>query len=219
MAYPPGRIDAPNISTMTQRYHLYNRVLRHTIAVKAGDKGVVRGWLINTLYHLERGKKFDIMDYIFEELHTCVYDRKCPILAPYIQQVIERCIGVTLANTYPRTSHKMQTYPKPKVLPPPPQVGPSAAPDGQWKSMMKKIFCMQVDTHKQNYRLHVSNKKIRQNQKISMRHQGLTVVSGSEDTITDEATWMSRHSSTWEFDDASSSHVPGGNDGGSAPMA
>jgi hypothetical protein len=40
-----------------------------------------------------------------------------------------------------------------------------------------------------------------------MRKQGLEVASGSEDVITDKAVWMSRHSSTWEFDDASSSHM------------
>jgi hypothetical protein len=74
--------------------------------------------------------------------------------------------------------------------------------------MMKKIFCMQVDMHKQNYQLHVSNKKIRQNQKKIMRQQGLEVADGSEDAITDEAIWMDKHSSKWTFDDASSSHMP-----------
>jgi hypothetical protein len=99
-------------------------------------------------------------------------------------------------------------------------VDPIAAPDSQWKAVMKKIFCMHVNTHKQNYHLHVQSKKVRQNQKIMMRHQGLTVASGSEDNITDEAVWMSRHSSTWEFDDASSSHVDGGgNDDTDAPLA
>jgi hypothetical protein len=208
MAYPPGGIDAPNISSMTPRYQLYNKVLRNTIAIKAGDRGVVRGWLINTLYYLEKEKKIDLLDYIYQEIRICVLERKCCILAPYIQQIIEHCIGITLANSYQRTKHKVQAVQAPKVLPPPPQPDARYAPDNQFKAMMKKIFCMQVDTHKQNYKTHVANKKIRQNQKQIMRHQGLTVVSGSEDVITDEATWLSRHSSTWEFDDASSSHVP-----------
>jgi hypothetical protein len=159
------------------------------------------------LYNLEKTKKIDILDYIYQELRLCVFERKCCILAPYLQQIIESCIGVPLANTYYRTTHKLQSYPAPKVLPPPPQQAPSEAHDSKWTAMMKKIFYVQVDTHKQNYQLHVSNKKIHQNQKKHMRAQGLEVTSGSEDVITEEAIWMDRHSSTWEFDDASSSHV------------
>jgi hypothetical protein len=219
MAYPPGGIDAPNITPMTPRYQLYNRVLRHTIVIKGGDKGVVRGWLINTLYYLEREKKIDILDYIYHEIRLSVFERKCCILAPYLQMVIEKCIGTTLVNTYSKTTHKLQSYPIPKVLPPPPHVAPSAAPDSQWKAMMRKVFCMQVDTHKQNYQLHVSNKKIRQNQKKLMRNQGLEVASGSKDAITDGAIWMAHRSSTWEFDDASSSHAARGDDDEDDPVA
>jgi hypothetical protein len=217
MAYPPGGIDAPNVTPMTPRYQLYNKVLRNTLAIKAGDRGVVRGWLINTLYYLEKDKKINLLDYIYQELRLCVFERKCGILAPYLQMVIEQCIGKPLANTYPTIKHKVLNYPAPKILPPPPQLAPSVAPDSQWKAMMKKLFCMQVDTHKQNYRAHVSNKKIRQNQKKMMRHQGIEVASGSEDAITDEDLWMSRHSSTWEFDDASSSR--GARTGDDSPTA
>jgi hypothetical protein len=165
MAYPPGGIDAPNITPMTPRYQFYTKVFRNSIAIKAGDKGVVRGWLINTLYYLEKEKKINLLDYIYQEIRLCVFDRKCCILAPYIQQIIEDCIGSTLANTYQKIQHKVLNYPAPKVLPPPPQPDARYAPDGQWKAMMKKIFCMQVDTHKQNYKTHVANKKIHQNQK------------------------------------------------------
>jgi hypothetical protein len=113
-----------------------------------------------------------------------------------------------LANTYEKTKHKVLPVSAPKVLPPPPQPDTRYAPENQFKAMMKKLFCMQVATHKQNYKTHVANKIIRQNQKRMMRHQGLSIDSGSEDVITDENVWLSKHSSTWEFDDASSSHVP-----------
>lgn len=208
MAYPPGGIDAPRISAMTPRYQLYTKILKNTIALKGGDKGMARGWLINTLYHLEGDKRFDLLDYIFNEIRSCVLDRRCCVLAPYIQRVIESCIGKPLADTYERIQHKLCSIDAPKVLPPPPTPDPRYGADNHWKAMMKKLFCMQVDTHKQNYKLHVDNKKIRSNQKKLMRHQGIPVDSGSEDVITSESVWMARHSSTWELDDASSSRAP-----------
>jgi hypothetical protein len=163
MAYPPGHAgDAPSVPKMTQRYHLYNKVFRNTIAIKQGDKGFVRGWLVNTLYYLEQSKRIDIMDYIYEEIRLSVFDRKCCILAPYLQIIIEHCIG-TVANSYKKIEHKVVSYPPLKDTPPPP---PSQlrtqmeAPDSGWKANLKKIFCLQVDVQRQNYKIHRSNKMI-----------------------------------------------------------
>jgi hypothetical protein len=209
MAYPAGHAgDAPSVAKMTQRYHLFNKVFRNTIAIKQGDKGFVRGWLVNSLYFLERGKQFDLMDYIYEEIRGSVYDRKCCILAPYLQILIEHCIG-TQANSYQKIEHKVVSYPVPRVEPTP--GSRAASKDDGWMTKLKKVFCLHLDTQKQNYKLHRSNKIIRQNQVLLMRKQGMTVASGSEKDITEEKDWISKHS-TWEDGDASSSFVPRGDE-------
>jgi hypothetical protein len=203
----PTAIDAPSVAKMNQRYHLFNKVFRNTVASKQGDKGFVCGWLVNSLYYLEHGKKYDLMDYIYEEIRGSVLERKCCILAPYIQMLIEHCID-SLANTYQKIEHKIVSYPVPRVEPPPkPQV---ASMDDGWKAKLKKVFCLNLDIQSQNYKLHRSSKLIRQNQKKQMRHQGMHVSSGSEDVITEEKNWISKHS-TWD-DDASSSFVPHGDE-------
>jgi hypothetical protein len=69
------------------------------------------------------------------------------------------------------------------------------------------MFCFHLDVQKQNYKIHRSTKQLRQNQILLMRHQGMTVESGSEKVITEEDKWMSKHSK-WDEDDASSSYVP-----------
>jgi hypothetical protein len=143
MAYPEGHAgDAPSMAKMTQRYHLFNKVFRNTIAIKQGDKGFVRGWLVNSLHYLEHGKRFDIMDYIFQEIRCSCFDRKCCILAPYLQLWIEHCIG-TRANSYKKVDHKAVAYPLPRDDPPP---QPRAAPaEVGWKAELKKMFCFQLD--------------------------------------------------------------------------
>jgi hypothetical protein len=98
MAYPPGRCHdlAPWVKHLTPTYHLLHKILCHTISVKQGDKSQIRGWLINTLHYLEKGKRLDIMYYIYEEMRTAVIERKCCILAPYIQLLIQDKIGAPL---------------------------------------------------------------------------------------------------------------------------
>jgi hypothetical protein len=76
----------------------------NTLSIKQGDKGLVRSWLINTLYYFDSDKKIDIMDYMYNELRLCVIERRCCIYDPYLQLLIEQCIGTEFHN-YPLTTH------------------------------------------------------------------------------------------------------------------
>jgi hypothetical protein len=156
----------------------------------------------------------DIVHYIYEEICLAILERKCCILAPYIQLLIEDALG-TLANRYPRIDHKLLTVSIPLVEEAPnhtiatyaPSSSRGAALDNGWKAKLNKVFYLNIDIQHQNYKIHRSNKLIRQNQKKQMRQQGMHVSSGSEDVITDEKNWKSKNS-TWEDDDTSSLFVP-----------
>ena len=52
--YPPGTglSVIPRVTHMSPFWKAINSVLRNTIAVKYGEKGVVRKWLVNLLYHI-----------------------------------------------------------------------------------------------------------------------------------------------------------------------
>jgi hypothetical protein len=167
MAYPPGQCArlAPAVPHLTPKYHLLHKILRNTIAIKQGDKGMVRGWLINTLFYLEKGKRLHIMHYIYEEMRLAVLEKKCCILAPYIQLLIERKAGVTFPMAYKRTEHKVlhlqgsayaELTPKANPTPTPTAVptratrasSSRATDDHGWKTKLKKLFCLHLDTQK-----------------------------------------------------------------------
>ena len=58
------------------------------------------------------------------------------------------------------------------------------------KLKMKKLFCM--ESHGQ-YMTHVAEKKARGRHKELMRQLGATVISGSEDQLTEEEEWIQQH--------------------------
>jgi hypothetical protein len=85
VCYPPGSEHiAPNIVGMNDKYHTLHKIFRNVLAVKQGDKGKVRNWLINTLYYACHPKKFDIMDNLYNEMRLVVCEKKCAIYGPYL---------------------------------------------------------------------------------------------------------------------------------------
>ena len=71
------------------------------------------------------------------------------------------------------------------------------------ESKVYKLFCFQKDNEKRAYQAHTRENKNRQCTKRMMQKMGMTCPSGSEDRITEEKDWISKHGS-WE-DEASSS--------------
>ena len=91
---------------------------------------------------------------------------------------------------------------------------PSAA-EPSWakklKLKMKKLFCM--ESHGQ-YMTHVAEKKARGRHKELMRQLGATVISGSEDQLTEEEEWIQQHC-PWTDSDAE--HFPTDDGGADDP--
>lgn len=232
-AYPEGDGPkyAPAIVQMSREYHLLNKIFRNTLAIKSGDKGHVRGYLVNTLYYVDnRSKKIDIMDYMYEEMRRVILNpKKCCIYAPYIQILIEDAIGQTFANNYETTPHKplrvardlapgskKRSNSKRRAVPGVEDEAyvhktiPYRASKATWKDKLKQVFCLNLDIQEQNYMNHVSNKTIRSNQKKIMRHHNIPCPSGSEDRVTPREEWISKHSTWVDDDDDATSSRPSG---------
>jgi hypothetical protein len=82
-------------------YPLYDILLRNfrsNISPSAGNNDALRGGLINLLYHsyhvfhngegYMEDQEIDVMDFIFEEIHYAMMERKVPPYAPYIMKLL-----------------------------------------------------------------------------------------------------------------------------------
>ena len=60
--------------------------------------------MINLLYHIERsmriGKKLDVLDYMWQEMHHVVLSKKVPIYGQYIQKLINTKLDQEIQITY-----------------------------------------------------------------------------------------------------------------------
>ena len=165
-----GSRYAPNVKYMSPKYYALHRVLRQTIHVKFGERNLVRGWLINLLFYLERkkeqGVKLDVMHYMLSEMRLCVLKKKVPIYAPYLQLLIEEKVTATSSSLYPLTAHKPlnMNFHGDDDDPPPPKCSkptshdegtssahPSSTPKTTWKSIFKSMNCFGIDMQKRVY--------------------------------------------------------------------
>ncbi|KAM0827102.1 hypothetical protein ACQ4PT_068424 [Festuca glaucescens] len=79
-------------------YDILLRALHCNISPSGGNNNAIRGGLVNFLYHsyevfhndehCQRSQEIDVMDYIYEELHYAVMERKIPPYAPYIMKLL-----------------------------------------------------------------------------------------------------------------------------------
>ena len=88
--YPPhsGSQVIPKVNHFTDFWYVTHTILRHTIHVKFGEKGLARGWMVNLLNKFRHakdvGKKLDVMEYMWNELKSTVRCNKVPIYGSYI---------------------------------------------------------------------------------------------------------------------------------------
>ena len=104
--YPPnsGTKMIPKVRYFTDFWYVTHTILRHTIHIKFGEKGLARGWMVNLLNKLvpakQAGKKLDVLDYMWNELKITVRLNKVPIYGSYIQTLIDSRISPQLARNY-----------------------------------------------------------------------------------------------------------------------
>lgn len=89
-----------NIKNLPPKYDCLCRIFWVTIAQMVGDSSEIRSTIIDILIYAHKKKMIDVLDFIFEELRTCVFEKKSCIYAPFLQDLFEKkltpAVGTTL---------------------------------------------------------------------------------------------------------------------------
>ena len=235
--YPPGTglSVIPKVTHMTPFWKAVHSILRHTIAVKYGEKGEVRKWMVNLLFHIvsakKRGKKIDVLDYMWQEMHSVVLENKVPIYGQYLQKLINTKLPLAMLTCYVMVKPPYLSLPAPtpveNVAAVPPlakrarsevsEGGPSsyqeaahdeevahvAAPKKKHilKSIFQKMNCFFVDHQDKGFKAYTKQKAYNRNQREIMKKLELPYPASSEELT--EAEWKSKNT-YWLGDDATS---------------
>ena len=117
-----GLLHIPRVKYMSSFWHTIHNILRNAINQKFGEKGEVRKWMVNLMFHIvsskERNRRLDIMDYMWQEMHSVVIYKKVPIYGPYLQRLFAAKVNPILLNTYSRISPSLHHLPSAAHLPP-----------------------------------------------------------------------------------------------------
>lgn len=79
-----------NIKFLPPKYDFLRRIFRVSIAPKVGDLSVIRSIMIDLLVYAHEKARIDVLDFMFEEMRSCVFKRKSSVYASFIQALIEK---------------------------------------------------------------------------------------------------------------------------------
>ncbi|KAK1646045.1 hypothetical protein QYE76_063850 [Lolium multiflorum] len=206
--YIPGWGIPGKSADLLPTWDIMLRVYRETIGPKGGNLDELHLYevdlMANSFAKKGTGEKLDVMDYIYHEMWSCVMDKKLPSFAPYIMKLIEDTWVDTcqarLVQSIPLnlTSHEVNTLRTKRHNSPLEDVTPMDEKPPSWASKlarrMRQIFCLTSAVNHRQYQQHVEAKKSRVRQKSIMRALEVEVSPpGSEENITPEVEWVSRH--------------------------
>ena len=208
----PGETD-----DLIPTYEIMHRIYRETLAPRVGNTDQVHAFVIDLMYwtFTKQGshEELDVMNFIYNELHLAVIDKRAPVFGTYVMRLIRDCWaraknGERIDLGVPLTDHpvkqlrvKKPKSPKKKIA----AAGPSAPiEEPSWLKKLniklKKSFCLKLDIEEHMYDAHCYHKKAARRQKEMMKKMGHEVSSGSEGTITPKEQWLSKHRN-WDDDD------------------
>jgi hypothetical protein len=75
---------------MLPLYHALRQIFRVSLSPKAGSSDEFWGTAIDLLVYAHERTKIDVLDFMFEEMRACVFEKKAGVYAPFIQALIER---------------------------------------------------------------------------------------------------------------------------------
>jgi hypothetical protein len=75
---------------MIPLYHALRQIFRVSLSPKAGSSDEFWGTAIDLLVFAHERKRIDVLDFMFEEMMACVFEKKAGVYAPFIQALIER---------------------------------------------------------------------------------------------------------------------------------
>ncbi|KAK1602558.1 hypothetical protein QYE76_037407 [Lolium multiflorum] len=184
------------------------KVYRETIGPKGGNLDELHLYevdlMANSFAKKGTGEKLDVMDYIYNEMWSCVMEKKLPAYAPYIMKLIEDTwidsCQTSLIHSIPLniTMHEVKVLRTKRHNSPIEDVPPMDEKPPSWASKlarrMRQIFCLTAAVNHRQYQQHAEAKKSRVRQKSIMRALEVEVSPpGSEENITPEAEWVSQH--------------------------
>ncbi|KAK1664164.1 hypothetical protein QYE76_052323 [Lolium multiflorum] len=184
------------------------RVYWETIGPKGGNLDELHLYevdlMANSFAKKGTGEKLDVMDYIYNEMWSCVMEKKLPSFAPYIMKLIEDTwidsCQTSLIHSIPLniTMHDVKVLRTKRHNSPIEDVPPTDEKPPSWASKlarrMRHIFCLTAAVNHRQYQQHAEAKKSRVRQKSIMRALAVEVSPpGSEENITPEAEWVSQH--------------------------
>jgi hypothetical protein len=217
-------------------WDIMHRIYRETINPKVGNIDEIHGYLKNLMLLTRemqgKGKKLDVMDFIWHELWEVIIKKKNIAFAPLIMRIIiwkwvEENDVAELGDAeewIPHKSKRLLVKPHPKkkkskeVVD---EAGPShTKKEGPFLWMatsMKKLFKLTKKVERNQYDVYESTMKARQAEIAHRRAQGEQVQSGSEKNITPWEEWQAQDSAgqviTWadyEEDEVTSQQPPFG---------
>jgi hypothetical protein len=205
-------------------YDIILHIYREVINPKVGSVDQIYGYLGNLLYlthqHRGTGLQLDVMDYLWEEFWSCIMSRKSPVFAPYFMCFIcsrwdNAGYGNLLddVNYFPHKHKdlKVKAHPLPPRLPDDDESAEEDSDmeyvppvDSGWfaciEAKLAKMFYLKSDINRRQYQAHRERKMERRNTKLIMRKLDIHVESGSEEVITPEEEWLSKHGNVTEFE-------------------
>ncbi|KAK1616553.1 hypothetical protein QYE76_022070 [Lolium multiflorum] len=205
-------------------YDILLRINREVLNPKVGCVDQIYGYLGNLLYlthqHRGTGLHLDVMDYMWEEFWSCIMSRKSPVFAPYFMCFIcSRSDNAEYGNLLDDVNYlphrhkdlKVKTHPLPPRLPADDESAEEDSDmeyvppaDSGWfariEAKLAKMFCLKSDINRRQYQAHRERKMERRNTKLIMRKLEIPVERGSEEVITPEEEWLSKHVNVTEFE-------------------
>jgi hypothetical protein len=192
--YIQGRGVCGKIEHLQRVYDIMLRVYRETISAKTGNFDEVHGFNVDLMYHthMNRGKgmKLNVMDFLLNEMHQAMVERRVPPYGPYIQKLIntkwlaltsrrleqEMNITVHEEKCLRLKKHAHPLVPGEQPIPEDPIVQrdeteekPHMDQEPSWlKKLTGKIkctFCLKLDMQDRAYEAHKKEKESRRQQK------------------------------------------------------
>ncbi|KAK1606347.1 hypothetical protein QYE76_030020 [Lolium multiflorum] len=200
LALDPNGKEVDQKKFLRPVYDILLRIYREVLNPKVGCVDQIYGYLGNLLLlshqHRDTGMQLDVMDFLWNEFWACIIARKAPVFAPYFMFFIcSRWDNAGYGNLTDEVNllpHKakdlrVKTHDNPPRLP---NDEESAQEDSIWS--MLPLLTM--------YQAHRERKMDRRNTKLIMRKLDIPVESGSEEVITPEEEWLSKHGNVAEFE-------------------
>jgi len=193
-------------------WDIMHRIYRETINPKVGNIDEIHGYLKNLMLLTRdmqgKGKKLDVMDFIWHEMWDVIIKKKNIAFAPLIMRIIiwkwiEKYDVHDLGDVEKWVPHKskrllIKAHPKKKKKDVVDEAGPShTKKDGPFKwmaSSMKKLFKLTKQVERNQYNDYEAKMKTRQAEIAHRRAQGEQVQSGSEKNITPWEEWQAQDS-------------------------